>query len=65
VNEEETKAFLRQFAASESDFKAWPPWMQQSAKLAGASFPKTHRETTAEADARQARMTAQDSKKGA
>ncbi|GAB3648790.1 hypothetical protein [Ramlibacter alkalitolerans] len=42
MNEQAMKAFLNQFAASRSDFDSWPAWMKQSAKVAGATFPKAH-----------------------
>lgn len=42
MNEQAMKAFLDQFAESRRDFDQWPPWMQESAKVVAATFPKTH-----------------------
>lgn len=34
--------FLAQFSASKENLTKWPSWMQESARVATASFPKPH-----------------------
>ena len=42
MNDDAVKAFLDQFEASKQNIDKWPSWMQDSAKVACASFPKSH-----------------------
>ena len=51
MNENAVKSFLQQFASSKKDLDDWPAWMKESAKVASASFPKTHRSDEALGDA--------------
>ena len=42
MSETAIKDFLAQFSASRENVTGWPLWMQESAKVATASFPKPH-----------------------
>ena len=42
MNDDAVKAFLEQFETSKKNIDNWPSWMQDSAKVASASFPKSH-----------------------
>ena len=44
MSEAAIKDFLAQFSASRDNVTQWPAWMQESAKVATASFPKPHHE---------------------
>ena len=42
MSETAMKNFLAQFSNSKENVTKWPHWMQESAKVATASFPKPH-----------------------
>ena len=42
MDEKSVKNFLAQFSASKENVEKWPHWMKESAKVATASFPKSH-----------------------
>lgn len=42
MSEKAIQNFLEQFATSKKNVSDWPNWMQESAKIATASFPKQH-----------------------
>lgn len=44
MSETSIQEFLQQFSTSRNNVTGWPVWMQASAKVATASFPKTHHE---------------------
>lgn len=45
MSETSIQEFLQQFSTSRNNVTSWPAWMQESAKVATASFPKTQHET--------------------
>jgi hypothetical protein len=53
MKEESIKAFLEQFSTSKRNVDGWPNWMQDSAKVASASLPKTHHQTPTESTQRE------------
>lgn len=40
MDEISLRSFFSQFAASQRNINKWPTWMQESTKVASASFPK-------------------------
>jgi len=48
------KSFLNQFTTSRQRIDEWPSWMQDSAKVATASFPKPSHSTASQKQKNQA-----------
>jgi len=46
MKKESIERFLEQFSTSKAQIATWPKWMQESAKTASASFPRTFSDST-------------------